>query len=138
MIHIHFRNITLSAQTHQNAGERKQKVSQGGAVWVGQLGHGGDKENFPSCWPGWVAKTLLEMQADLQIHCVIVCGISDTFLSSSNHIALGIFGIWGKAFKPEKLEPESKYLQLAPKSFQEAAIATEWNSFANLLQILWN
>ena len=75
------------------------------------------------------------MQADLQIHCVIVCGISDTFLSSSNHIALGIFG---KAFKPEKLEPESKYLQLAPKSFQEAAIATEWNSFANLLQILWN
>ena len=81
------------------------------------------------------------MQADLQIHCVIVCGISDTFLSSSNHIALGIFdicGICGKAFKPEKLEPESKYLQLAPKSFQEAAIATEWNNFANLLQILWN
>ena len=87
------------------------------------------------------------MQVDLQIHCVIVCGISDTFLSSSNHIALGIFGIFGiwgifgicgKAFKPEKLEPESKYLQLAPKSFQEAAIATEWNSFANLLQILWN
>ena len=138
MIHILFRNIALSEETHQNAGERKQKVSQGGAVWVGQLGHGGDKENFPSCWPGWVAKTLLEMQADLQIHCVFISEISDTFLSSSNHIALGIFGIRGKAFKPEKLEPESKYLQLAPKSFQEAAIATEWNSFANLLQILWN
>ena len=48
MIHIHFRNITLSAETHQNAGERKQKVSQrrsnvGGSTIVGHA-IGGDKE----------------------------------------------------------------------------------------------
>ena len=69
----------------------KKWVKEEQCGWV-KLGHGGDKENFLSCWSGWAAKTRdASRSTNTLCHCV---WNPHTFLSSSNIETLIIWGNW--------------------------------------------